>query len=137
LFRRVDIADVVEAHRRALGKACDIGFDRFIISGATPFVMSDVQALAENAPAVVAQYVPEYRDEFTRRGWQMFSSIDRVYDSTHAQKSLGWQPQYTFAQAIDKLSKGHDYRSDLTRLIGSKGYHAERFEEGPYPLGSF
>jgi len=141
LFRRVDIADIVDAHRLALVKAGDLGFDRFIISGATPFVTADAKQLGTNAPAVLEHYVPSYIEEYARRGWTMFGTIDRVYDSSHAQTCLGWEPQYSFASAIKNLREGNDYRSPLTLLVGAKGYHSERFTEhfkdGPYPIGSF
>lgn len=137
LFRRVDIADTVTAHLLALKKACKIGFDKFIISGATPFVNSDSEELGINAPAVLERYVPDYIEEYSRRGWKMFTTLDRVYDSSHAQKCLGWEPRYTFAHAIRKLGAGEDYRSKLTLLVGVKGYHSEKFTEGPYPIGRF
>jgi len=35
------------------------------------------------------------------------------------------------------LSQGSGYRSDLALQIGVKGYHSERFEKGPYPVGGF
>jgi len=137
LFRRVDIADIVTAHQLALSKASEIGFDRFIISGATPFLNSDSKQLGIDAPAVLENYIPEYVDQYARRDWKMFPSIDRVYDSSHAQKTLGWEPEYTFAKAINNLSKNVDYRSELALSVGIKGYHSEEFEEGPYPVGSF
>lgn len=129
--------DIVDAHRLALLKAVELGFDKFIISGVTPFEACDAKALGANAPAVLQRYFPDYMDEYTRRGWRMFTSIDRVYDISHAQKSLGWEPKYSFASAICKLRENIDYRSPLTLLIGAKGYHAERFEDGPCPVGRF
>jgi len=137
LYRRVDIADVVDAHRLALVKAGELGFDKFIISGATPFVKIDAEELSVNAPAVLERYVPEYIEEYARRGWTMFKIIDRIYDSGHAQKCLGWEPQYSFARAISDLREDNDYRSPLTLLVGSKGYHSERFTDGPFPVGGF
>lgn len=137
LFRRVDVADIVTAHHLALAKAQELGFDRFIISGATPFETSDSKELGLNAPAVLERYVPEYVEEYARKGWKMFPTLDRVYDSSHAQKYLGWEPRYTFTRAISKLREGSDYRSELALLVGVKGYHSEEFKEGPYPVGSF
>ncbi len=137
LFRRADIADMVSAHLRALDKAGDIGFDRFIISGPTPFKRTDAAELGRNASAVLERYMPGYKEEYRRRGWKMFPTIDRVYDSSHAQQVLGWQPEYTFKRALQALCNDTDYRSPLTHDIGKKGYHSEVFEEGPYPVDSF
>ena len=47
---------------------------------------------------------------------------------------LGWRPRYDFAFVIERLAAGQDFRSPLARLVGAKGYHAETFAEGPYPV---
>lgn len=137
LFRRVDIADIVKAHRCAIARAGDIGFDRFIISSTTPFERADAGQLGIDAPSVLQRHVPEYVDLYARKQWKMFQTIDRVYDNSRARDRLGWEPQYTFANSIDKLIQGEDYRSELTHQIGSKGYHDQIFNDGPYPVSSF
>ena len=137
LFRRVDIADIVDAHRLAIEKAVGIGFDRFIISSTTPFNRADAQQLGINAPAVLERYMPSYVDLYTNKNWKMFQSITRVYDNNHARDRLGWEPKYTFANAIEKLIEGVDYRSELALLIGAKGYHELEFDDGPYPVSRF
>jgi hypothetical protein len=78
--------------------------------------------------------VPEYAAEYARRGWRMLPSIDRVYVSAAAERDLGWQPKHDFRSAIAKLSRGEDFRSGLARTVGYKRYHAEVFDEGPYPV---
>lgn len=134
LYRRVDIQDVVDAHLLALTQAPAIGFDRYIISAATPFDASEVAALRADAPAVLAQHLPAYAAEYARRGWQMFPSLDRVYSSAKAMRELGWQPRYDFAHALKQLANDADYRSPLTDEVGVKGYHAERYAGGVYPV---
>ena len=135
LFRRVDLADVVEAHVKAMEMAPSIGFDRFIISSTTPFRPHDVQRLREDCPSVVAQYVPQYQAVYRNRGWKMFTGIDRVYDNRRAREWLDWAPRYDFAHVIACLQAGEDFRSPLARSVGSKGYHPQTFAEGPYPVG--
>ena len=134
LFRRVDIADAVSAHLLAAERAPAIGFARYIISATTPFLTSDLAALGSDAPSVTRRRVPEYEAVYAQRGWRMVSTIDRVYDNQRARIELGWQPRYDFKSVIDRLSRGEDIISPLARLIGSKGYHARTFSEGPYPL---
>jgi len=134
LYRRVDIADVVDAHLLALEKAKAIGFDRFIISATTPFTPADLPALRSDAPAVVRRLFPDYEQLYAARGWRMFPYIDRVYVNQHAMKGLGWQPKYDFAHVLACLRSGADFRSDLAREVGSKGYHATDFGEAPYPV---
>lgn len=134
LYRRVDIEDIVSAHLLAAEKAPLIGFRRYIISATTPFTPEDLPLLRENAPSAVRRHVPEYEAEFERRGWTMLDSIDRVYVNERARNELGWKPCYDFRFLIERLKAGEDMRSPLARRIGSKGYHAESFSEGPYPV---
>jgi nucleoside-diphosphate-sugar epimerase len=134
LFRRVDVEDVVSAHLLAGRHAPQLGFRRYIISATTPFQPGDVADLRRDASAGVKRWVPEYEAEYARRGWRMLPSIDRVYINERARNELGWRPRYDFKFLIERLAADQDFRSPLARLIGSKGYHAETFAEGPYPV---
>jgi nucleoside-diphosphate-sugar epimerase len=134
LFRRVDIADVVSAHLLAAEHAPAIGFRRYIVSATTPFSQSDTPDLRADAPRVVRRCVPEYEAEYARRGWKMAPSIDRVYVNDRARHDLAWQPRYDFKFVVGRLRANQDIKSPLARLVGSKGYHAEEFTDGPYPV---
>jgi len=134
LFRRVDVEDVVSAHLLAAERAPAGGFRRYIISADTPCSPDDLQDLRAHAPRAAARRVPGYEAEYARRGWKMVPGIDRVYVNERARNELGWQPRYDFQFIIDRLQAGEDARSPLARLVGSKGYHAETFAEGPYPV---
>jgi len=78
--------------------------------------------------------VPEYGSVFARLGWKMHDGIDRVYVNERARRDLGWQPRHDFKALIGRLARREDMRSPLAQSIGSKGYHAECFDEGPYPV---
>lgn len=134
LYRRVDIEDVVSAHLLAVERASYLGFRKYIVSATTPFQRSDLERLRDDAPGVVREYVPDYEPEYCRRRWKMFPSIKRVYINERARKELGWEPRYDFGSIISHLKIGADLRSPLARLVGSKGYHAEVFSPGPYPV---
>lgn len=134
LYRRVDLEDVVSAHLLAMEKAPSLGFGKYIVSATTPFSPEDVVDLRADAPRVVRRRIPEYEAEYARRGWKMFPSIERVYVNERARKELGWQPRYDFRYVLGRLSAGEDPRSPLSRAVGSKGYHACKFDEGPYPV---
>jgi UDP-glucose 4-epimerase len=136
LFRRVDLEDAVSAHVAAAQRARAIGFGRYIISATTPFLPEDLAGLRLDASCVVARRVPGYEAEYQRRGWRMLPTIDRVYVNERARNELGWRPRYDFACVIERLRAGDDLRSRLAQLVGSKGYHAEEFVEGPYPVES-
>jgi nucleoside-diphosphate-sugar epimerase len=134
LYRRVEIRDVVDAHLIASERAPAIGFRKYIISATTPFLPDDLPGLRVDAPRVVRRRVPGYEAEYERRGWKMFPSIGRVYVNDRARDELGWQPRFDFKLIVDRLKAGDDLRSPLSQAIGSKGYHAEMFPEGPYPV---
>jgi len=134
LYRRADLQDVVSAHLLALEKAAAIGLGRYIISATTPFTREDLQELRTNAPGVVKLRAPAYADVYARRGWSIFPGIDRVYVNERARNDLGWRPEYDFARAIELLLGGEEPRSSLAQAVGSKGYHADVFDDGPYPV---
>jgi nucleoside-diphosphate-sugar epimerase len=134
LYRRVELQDVVDAHLLAIENAPLIGFGRYIISATTPFDPDDLLDLRANAPQVVKRRLPDYEEEYARRGWRMFPSIERVYVNERARRELGWRPRYDFRHVLDLLKSGADLPSPLARAVGSKGYHPQRFAEGPYPM---
>ena len=134
LCRRVELEDVVEAHILAVKRAKAIGFGKYIISATSPFMQGHTAYLRSNAEWVVQGVVPAFVEEYVRRGWHMFKEIDRVYVNEKARKELGWAPRYDFAYVVEQLKLNRDFRSSLTRQVGAKGYHAEAFEDGPYPV---
>jgi UDP-glucose 4-epimerase len=132
LYRRVDLEDVVSAHRLAFERAPQIGFGRYIVSATTPFTRDDLAELRADAPAVVRRRFPEYEAIYARRGWRMFPSLERVYVNERARRELGWAPRYDFAHVLDRLEAGEDHRSPLALAVGAKGYHPE--STGPYTV---
>lgn len=133
LYRRADIADVVSAHILATRKAHEIGFGRYLVSATIPFDRGDLQQLRIDPSGAVRRYVPDFESVYARRSWRMLPSIDRVYVNERARTELEWHPTYDFAHVIELLGRSEDYRSAIARSVGSKGYHAEQFAEGPYP----
>lgn len=134
LYRRVDIEDLICGHLAAIERAPDIGFGRYILTATTPFQREDVVELRENAAAVLARRVPQYRELYERLGWQMFAGIGRVYDNALARSELGWQPVWDFAHVLERLYRGEDPRSPLAQAIGMKGYHNVAYADGIYPV---
>jgi UDP-glucose 4-epimerase len=134
LYRRVDIEDVVSAHLAAAGQAPSAGFAKYIISATTPFSRDDVMELRSHAPQVVRRYVPEYEQQYARRGWVMAPRIDRVYVNDKARVELGWQPRHDFRSLIARLETDDDILSPLALEIGGKRYHDRVFSDGPYPV---
>lgn len=123
LYRRVDLEDVVDAHRVALREAARIGYGRFIVSATTPFTREDCAALGRDAAAVLRQRVPGWEAVYARHGWTAPDTLDRVYDNRAARQVLGWQPKVDFAAALARLEATGDLRSPLARAVGKKSYH--------------
>jgi UDP-glucose 4-epimerase len=134
LYRRADIEDVVEAHLLAAARAPQLGFGRYIVSATTPFRPEDAAELGLDPAKVVARRFPAFESLYAARGWQMFDRLDRVYDNAAARAGLGWRPRHDFDHVLACLAEGRDVRSPLARAVGAKGYHAEAFDEGPYPV---
>jgi nucleoside-diphosphate-sugar epimerase len=134
LYRRGDIADIVDAHLLAVEKAGAIGFGRYIVSATTPFSESDLADLRRDAAKVVRRLFPDCEALFAARDWSLFPEIDRVYVNSRARSALGWQPRYDFRHVLDCLKEGRDFRSPLAREVGSKGYHGAAFTDGIYPV---
>jgi UDP-glucose 4-epimerase len=134
LYRRADLADVVDAHLLAVDQAKRIGFGRFIVSATTPFAPGDLADLRTRAPQVVRRCFPEAEALYRGRGWTLPAAIDRVYVNALATATLGWRPRYDFGHVLRCLGSGEDFRSPLARAVGSKGYHSTVFEDGPYPV---
>ena len=102
LTRGIDARDVASAHLCAVEKRLS-GFNRFIISGATPFHLSDCEALYIDAEAVIKRKCPEIALAFKQRDWQLPQSLDRVYDSSSAREKLGWSPIHGFESVLEML----------------------------------
>jgi UDP-glucose 4-epimerase len=132
LYRRVDLEDLVSAHRLALEQAPAIGFGRYIVSATTPFSRDDLADLREDAGSVVKRLFPDYEAVYAERGWRMLPGIDRVYVNERARSELGWRPRFDFRYALDRLRAGDDPRSRLALDVGAKGYHA--VSTGPYTV---
>lgn len=93
LHRGVDYRDVATAHLLAAQRDKPKNFDLYVVSGATPFLPSDGQGLFENPEAVIRERHPLLAQAFDAKNWKFPDSIDRVYDSSYAQQTLGWRPQ--------------------------------------------
>jgi UDP-glucose 4-epimerase len=52
---------------------------------------------------VVARYFPHYQDVYSRLGWSMFPSIDRVYVAEHATRRLGFTCRTGFKEKLEEL----------------------------------
>jgi len=102
LTRGVDARDVASAHAHAIEKRIP-GFARYIISGASPFDRDCCRELFLDAGSTIRKLAPELATEFGTRGWALPPCLDRVYDSSAAQKELGWSPAHGFESVLQML----------------------------------
>jgi UDP-glucose 4-epimerase len=102
LNRGIDARDVATAHALAIEMRLE-GFRRFILSGATPFNKACCRELFCDAASVIREHAPKLASEFDRRGWTLPSRIDRVYDSSAAQRELGWFPKHGYESVLRML----------------------------------
>lgn len=121
--RRVDLADVVDAHLLAAHRAPDLGFARYVVSATTPFTSDDLAELGHDAPAVLRRRVPDVAARYQEWGWRMFPTIDRVYVNDRARHDLGWHPVHGVEAVVDAVATTGDPLSHLARDVGAKGYH--------------
>lgn len=136
LHRRVDLADVVDAHLVAAERAEAIGFGRYIVSATPPFERAHRPELRSDAAAVVRSLFPDVGERYRRLGWTLPPSLDRVYDNRRAREELGWEPAVDFEEVLRRAERGEPVLGRLAEEVGVKGYHDIEFADGPYPVDS-
>jgi UDP-glucose 4-epimerase len=104
LHRGIDARDAGTAHALAL-KHDGPTFDRFIISGATPFTPEDCETLADDPRKALIRRAPRLVTEMDTRGWLIPSGIDRIYSSAKAQGELGWSPQWGWEEVMAQADR--------------------------------
>ncbi|MFM9937058.1 MAG: NAD-dependent epimerase/dehydratase family protein [Novosphingobium sp.] len=103
LHRRLTVEDAAAAHVAALAKAPQIGFGLYLISAPPPFARSDAEALKRDARNLILKRFPDAADLFDARGWQLPTSLGRVYDPSLAERQLGFRCQTDFAAVLQAL----------------------------------
>ncbi len=91
LHRGIDVRDVADAHVAALGNP-GAAFQRYIVSGWTPFQPQDCAGLVQQPREVLARRCPQWLAEYDRRGWTL-PVVDRIHDPRAASIGLGWRSQ--------------------------------------------
>jgi UDP-glucose 4-epimerase len=108
LYRGVDVRDAAAAHALAVTNQ-DIAFDIVNISARSPFLKSDLPMLLHDAASVLQRRVPHVVEVFAQYGWELPTTIDRVYVIKKAELLLGYQPVYglnelyrNWAESLDR-----------------------------------
>lgn len=125
-YRRCDLEDIVAAAVCAMNKAREIGWAKYIISAPPPFAndAATLRGLDQDPREVFQAAVPACGGVFKAKGWEFLVRLDRVYDSSKAVRELGWMPKYTFEHVVELVGQGKEWRSELAKKVGKKGYHA-------------
>lgn len=103
LNRRLTVQDAAEAHLAALEQAPNLKSEIFIISAPTPFDRSDAEELKRDAAAVISRSFPDVSALYARRGWSLPSSLGRIYNSSHAERQLGFRCRTGFSEVLEAL----------------------------------
>lgn len=106
LNRRLTVEDAAAAHLAALDRAPRLGYELFLVAAPTPFAPADVVPLKANAAAVVARYFPDAPALYAARGWELPTTIDRVYDARRAERLLDFRCRVDFAAVLQALRDG-------------------------------
>ena len=132
LYRRVDIEDVVDAHRLALERAPAIGFGRYIISATTPFTRDDLAELrARRAGRRARAVCPGYEADLRARGWAMFAEHRaRLRQRARARRARLVAALRLRAARSSACERARIRAARSRAAVGAKGYHA--VSTGPY-----
>ena len=106
LHRGVDARDVASAHALALTNEGG-PFERYLVSGETPFAREDCEALSRDAAGVIRERAPALARAFDQRGWALPGRIDRIYSPAKAEAELGWKPRWGWQEVLAQ----HDRQS--------------------------
>ncbi|MDF2817874.1 MAG: epimerase [Stenotrophomonas rhizophila] len=104
LHRGIDVRDVADAHVAALtndGPA----FQRYLVTGWTPFQREDCEALVTRPRDVLAQRCPQWLAEYDRRGWSL-PVVDRIHDARAASVGLQWRSWRGPETILEQLAVG-------------------------------
>ncbi len=104
LYRGVDVRDAAAAHVLAVTNQ-EYAFDIMNISAHSPFRKSDLPLLLSDAASVLCKRVPHVVEVFAQHGWELPTTIDRVYVIEKAERCLGYQPVYGFDELIQELDQ--------------------------------
>jgi nucleoside-diphosphate-sugar epimerase len=104
LYRGVDARDVAQAFGQALTADC-ARFEAINISGPTPFLEEDCVRLRAEPEVVLRLREPDLVEEFSRRNWQLPTSIDRVYAIDKARALLGYAPHFGYREFLAEMEQ--------------------------------
>jgi UDP-glucose 4-epimerase len=106
LHRRLTVEDAAAAHIMALERARAVGFGLYLVSAPPPFARADAAALKQDAAALIRERFPDAEALFAARGWQLPTSLGRVYDPSLAERELGFRCRTDFAAVLQALRDG-------------------------------
>lgn len=130
LGRRLTVQDAADAHVVALAKAPQIGFGTFILAAPTSFAPDEAEELLRDAPAVIARHFPDAPKLYARAGWTLPEHIDRIYDSRHAERVLGFRCRTDFAAVLEALRRGEGLPFEHDPTYASPLLEAPRWPAG-------
>ena len=115
LYGGVDERDVATANIAALRRMETPGrFAAYNVFSPLPFTDDDLEPLRTDPIAAVRHHWPDAEQVLEAVGTKLGGPIGTVYDSSRAQRELGWQPRFSFATFLAGARSGIRSADELT-----------------------
>lgn len=99
LTQWLHVSDIAMAHVLALRS--DVKNEAIIITAKVPFTSADAPALFTDARPVILRYFPQAK-LLEERGIALPKKVDRWYSIAKAERLLGYTPQWSFGEWLEK-----------------------------------
>lgn len=107
LYGGVDERDVASANVAALKRLEQPGrFAAYNVFSSLPFTDDDLEPLRTDPMSVVRRYWPNTDSVLRSVGAKLWGPINTVYDSSAAERDLGWRARYGFDSFVRGVSAG-------------------------------
>lgn len=117
IYRRVAMADAVDAHLAAARRERGRPFEVFVIAPTSPILRSDLSRARSDLSGVLSERLPSFQQTYQRLGWTVPNGIDRVYFGDAARSALDWHPAFTFCKVLEHLESGHSAQRELVQAL--------------------
>ena len=127
LGRRSALADLVDAHLRALARIRNVRGLVLTLAAPWPLKRPDdapgetkKTLSAIGAAGALRERFPHAARLFSRHGWSLPDAVTRVYDADAAVLALGWRPRVTFEALLEAMLREEEEEETTSKESSSK-----------------